>query len=218
MSVLATSPFCIKDGYQENPGPVYFLDDIHEREGDEAIVFQPDVLPRSAEVAEENGLTTIIDVGCGQATKLAAIHDEHPAWTLIGIDYGDNLAWCRERYPWGTWVESDLEQATADVAVDASQAVVVASDVIEHLVDPRQMLLTIRKTGAPFVLISTPERDLQFGPDHYGPSPNLCHVREWNRDELAAFLEQQGFKVLEMGLTRSNDQGDAENTILAICQ
>lgn len=222
MSVLATSPFCIKDGYRENPGPVYFLDDVHEREGDQAIVFQPDVLTRAAELAEANGLHRVTDIGCGQATKLAEVHEQHLDWDFIGVDYGDNLAWCREQYDWGTWVDIDVDvvpgRLTPTFPFHSVGAVVVASDIIEHLVDPRHMLTMIRETEPAFVLISTPERDLQYGTRHRGPSPNKCHVREWNRAELQAFLEREGFEVLDMGLTRSNNHAPTENTILAACR
>ena len=37
---------------------------------------------------------------------------------------------------------------------------VIASDVVEHLVDPDEMLQFISRIGPKFVVISTPDRDL----------------------------------------------------------
>lgn len=189
--------FCIKKGYRENPGPVYFLDDP---KGD--ITFQPDVIPYAENLAAELGLSKVVDVGCGWADKLALLHDRRPSWELVGVDYGDNLAHCTATYPWGTWIEADLEHP---FALDAHGAVVVCSDVIEHLVDPTAMLESLRTSGASAVVFSTPERDVQHGKKHRGPSPNLCHVREWNLAELAEFIGQSGFTVTAAELTRGND-------------
>lgn len=200
--------FCIKDGYRENPGPVYFLDDP---KGD--ITFQPDVIPHAEAIAAERGLSKIIDVGCGWADKLAVLHERRPDWTLVGVDYGANLQHCIDHYPWGRWIEADLEQP---LDLDASGAVVVASDVVEHLVDPRILLWSLAKSGAAAVVISTPERDIQHGEAHMGPSPNLCHVREWNLPELVAFVESCGMAVIEDGLTRGNDVGPALSTSLVV--
>lgn len=198
--------FCIKDGYVENPGPVYFLDDPKGE-----IIFQPDVIPAAEALAVGLGLRTIVDIGCGWADKLAALHDRRPDWRLIGVDYGANLQHCRDVYPWGEWVDIDLERT---FHIDASGAVVVCSDVIEHLVNPTAMLDSLRYSGAATVLFSTPERDVQHGPDHLGPSPNRCHVREWNLDELVAYIASSGFDVVHAGLTRGNNIGPALTTSL----
>ena len=200
--------FCIKDGYRENPGPRYFLDDPKGN-----ITYQPDVIPHAESIAESLGLSTIVDVGCGWADKLALLHDRRPDWTLIGVDYGDNLTHCINQYPWGTWVEADLEH---HVDMNYDDAVVVCSDVIEHLADPGPMLASLRSSGAAAVVFSTPERDIQHGPDHDGPSPNPWHIREWNLSELVAYLEQSGFVIEHAGLARGSDASDALSTSLVV--
>lgn len=214
--------FNIKDGYQENPGPVYFLDDVTS---DRGIVFQPDVYTMAEmlvmidPVAESLKVALgrppgIVDVGCGWGDKLAAMHDRHPEWTFCGIDYGANIAHCRATYGWGAWSDVDLE----GLFVLPTGTVVIASDVIEHLVDPRKMIQSIVAAEPEFVVLSTPERDVQYGYDHMGPSQNLCHVREWNAEELHGFLESEGLTILHHGLTRGSDQGWAMATQLVVCK
>lgn len=200
--------FHIKDGYRTNPAPVYFLDDP---KGD--ITFQPDVIPYAEALADDLGLSKMIDVGCGWADKLALLHNRRPDWTLVGVDYGANLDYCRGTHDWGTWLEVDLEHP---FDLDADGAVVVCSDVIEHLADPTAMLQAFRTSGAAAVVFSTPERDIQHGVMHMGPSPNLCHIREWNLDELAAYITASGFRVTAAQLTRGNDRGPALSTSLVV--
>lgn len=214
--------FGIKGSYRENPGPVYFLDDATT---DRGIVFQPDVYTFAEFLAGEvearlswNGgdAPTVLDVGCGQGDKLAALHERQPRWRLAGVDYGANLAVCRERYPWGTWIELDLDDGHALPEVgEVGADVIICSDVIEHLVDPTALLASLRATGS-LIVLSTPERDIQWGYDHMGPSGNLCHVREWNAVELHAFLRDSGFTIHHHGLTRGSDQGWAMATQLVV--
>lgn len=203
--------FCLPAGYRENR-PSFFLDDVTEERG---LVFQPDVYALAETLAVLGGKSKIVDVGCGWAGKLAILHDHHPEWEFVGIDYDQNIAHCREVYEWGTWVELDLERPM--VGFLEPEAVVICSDVIEHLVDPTDLVHSLRDCGAHAMVISTPERDVQHGPNHAGPSPNLCHVREWNAPELHAYLVSEGLTVRFLGLTRGHDQSWIMPTQVAIC-
>lgn len=214
MAIRAGSDFCIKHGYVENPGPVYFLDDVTS---DRGIVFQPDVYTFAEWAAQLAGIETVIDVGCGWGDKLAALHERHPEWRYVGVDYGDNIAHCREAYSWGHWIDHDLEEPIDLFTRVVGPRVVICSDVIEHLVDPTGLLSTLKQSAAHAIVLSTPERDLQYGYDHMGPSTNLCHIREWNGTELRALLEQAGLTANHVGLTRGSDQGPFMATQLVVC-
>lgn len=155
-------------------------------------------------------------MGCGNGAKLAALH---PRFEVIGIDLpGPNLDACRERYPELEWLAHDVE-TTLPLPVDdavLSRSVIVCSDVIEHLRRPERLLRTLRwdLEVARAVVLSTPERDLTWGPEHAGPPPNPCHVREWSTAELDALLADVGFRYRALTLTRSNDRQADRKTIL----
>lgn len=203
--------YYIKVGYKSRRRPRYFVDDVP------GVTWQPDVYEEAARLAVQRSASSIIDVGCGTAGKLVALH---PSFEIVGIDYGVNLATCRSRYSFGAWLEHDLESdlplPLADRQLD--RGVVVAADVVEHLRRPAILLgklATCIERGAA-VVISTPERNLEHGPEHAGPPPNPAHAREWTIGEFAAFLESENLSRGTIGLTRSNDQEVAEKTILAI--
>lgn len=200
--------FHIKPGYVEREKPAYYLDD-----GSYGFTAQPDVYPYAAGLACSLGLRSLVDVGCGQAHKLRALHAQHPNWRLVGVDHGDNIRWCREHLRWGYWFDLNLED---EHTIDAEDSVLVCADVIEHLKDPRPLIRTIKRSGCARALISTPDRDLTWGKDHMGPPPNDCHVREWNRAELRAFLEAEGCRVESLSLTASDDNGSGYLTSLAV--
>lgn len=189
--------FFIRDDYKPNLYPLYFVDDPTIERG---VVFQPDVYALAVYLADRYGCG-IVDVGCGYADKLAAIHDEHPDMPITGIDYQRNYDWARSHYPWGTWHDWDLEQ---DHQLDATGAIVVCADVIEHLVDPAPLMRMLAGSGATAIVMSTPEREVCYGTGHHGPPPNYHHVREWNTEELRLYVESCGLTIHFHGLTRGS--------------
>lgn len=207
--------FFLKSGYVARPNPDYFTDEL------EGSTWQPDVYPFAADYAVKVGSKQIIDIGCGRALKLAKLHEQHPDWEFIGIDYGANVAWCRANQRFGTWIEADLDSGKTLQAGNftVKNSILICSDVIEHLVNPVPLLRLIRKLlrqGATAVIFSTPERDLTRGKGDNGPPYNSCHVREWNSEEFRALLEWAGFKLIHLGLTRSNDAQFDKKTILVV--
>lgn len=203
-------PYFLPDDYVENPEPSYYLDDVP---GVRGITFQPDVYPYAEALAELGGLSAIVDLGCGYAEKLAALHEHHPDWNYIGIDHGQNLDYCRDTYTWGIWIDHDLEEF---LPMFFDNAVLVCADVVEHLRDPASLLRSIAASATPAAVFSTPDRVREHGPAHRGPPPNLCHVREWAVHEFANMLNLYGLRVAEASTTRGNDRGDAENTMLVV--
>jgi len=209
---LADRDYCIKPGYMARTRPDYFVDDIA---GD--VVWQPDVYPLATSIARKLGCTTIIDIGCGNARKLVALHRE---FHVVGIDYGENHRHCSQAYPFGTWISADLESCELPPFEDGvlEKSVLICADVIEHLVDPTALLRTMKSflERSPAVLLSTPERDLTRGVNDYGPPANPSHVREWNIQELESLLQAFGMRMAFIGLTLSNNAEREFKTILAV--
>jgi hypothetical protein len=157
-------------------------------------------------------------VGCGQARKLAHLH---PRFQIVGIDRGINLDQCH-RHGFGAWIGWDLERV-GPIPIPEEllpRSAIVCADVIEHLVDPRPLLANLRRwlDLSPICVLSTPERDLARGPGDCGPPLNPAHVREWNLEELAAYLRESGLNVSFTGLTYSNDLDAQKNTSIAIIE
>ncbi|MFD4477174.1 class I SAM-dependent methyltransferase [Streptomyces sp. NPDC058471] len=208
--------YFIRSGYRSRDQVQYFLD-----ETDDTVTWQPDVYPFAAARALELGRDVVIDIGCGRAGKLASLDYEYPAWSYIGVDFGDNLVWCRDNRPFGEWIEVDLESAERLPIAPAlvRRSIVVCSDVIEHLVNPAPVLSLIRgllMEGSAAAVLSTPARECRSGYDTPGPPRNLSHVREWASDEFRALLEASGFKIHHAGLTRSDDASNGLSTQLVL--
>lgn len=206
--------YAIKAGYVHRTTAAYFEDSIASTDG---IVHQPDVYPFAAYLARRFGCTHILDIGCGRAQKLIALH---PEFQIIGVDHGSNLAYCKRTYPFGTWIEHDLETHLCLGIPDAilNNTVIVCSDVIEHLTHPEGLLQTLSDIlgFAPVAIVSTPERDLVRGCADFGPPANKSHVREWNTTEFASLMNRAGVAVGFIGLTNNNDRDLEKKTIVAV--
>lgn len=203
-------------GYNQRVPPEYFAD-----ANDSGITWQPDVYPETLALARKHARTVIIDVGCGRAGKLVALHDENPDLEIVGVDFGPNIDWCREHLSGGRWLDADLESATTlPLAPDViARSVVVCSDVLEHLIDPRPAMRLIGwllDHGAACAVLSTPARDERAGADHLGPPFNTSHVREWTRGEFRAFVASFPVTIERFELTRSDDGSGGLTTQLAV--
>lgn len=209
----AAENYHLKAGYASRPSPAYFAD------VDDGTVWQPDVYRLLGDLARGLTCRQILDLGCGGARKLTALH---PEFAIVGADVGANLTYCRASYAFGRWTEVDFEtpppfmlQPYADEAT-----AIVCADVIEHLVDPTGLMTILRDLLAesPFALISTPERDKTHGAAHAGPPPNPSHVREWNLGELERYATASGLDVAFAGLTASHSQSFPLSTsLLLLC-
>jgi SAM-dependent methyltransferase len=203
--------YAIRDGYTARLSPQYFADAPAER------IYQPDVYRDLARIAKRLGSTRLIDVGCGNGAKLVAHRD---AFELVGVDFGPNIAECRARYDFGTWLEADLGTPgpLLDDPAPLKGATLVCADVIEHV--PAAEILVAKLAGAlehaDALLISTPDRALVRGLADPGPPRNQAHVREWTLRELGAFLRRGGLEHGTIGLTRPHDHTLAQQTIFAV--
>lgn len=173
---MATENFHIKPGYSSRQEYLQFDDRPHTME------WQAEVYIAAQQLYQLQGLNTVVDIGCGAAFKL--MHFFKDAQT-IGLDFEPNLSFLRERYPERDWRQSDFS-----TPLELQPDLVIASDVIEHLVDPNSLMVYIRSLCPRWAIVSTPERDVVRGEDHLGPPPNPHHVREWNGPEFVAYVNE----------------------------
>ena len=73
---------------------------------------------------------------------------------------------------------------------------VICADVIEHLVDPDELLGFIERCQPKVIVLSTPDRNKMRPDTRGGPPSNFCHVREWAWDEFFYYIGDH-FKILE---------------------
>lgn len=147
-----------------------------------------------AQLVRERNLRTVLDVGCGPATKLMSCIA--PLAQVYGIDQQSAVTYCKNTYSSGTFMVDDFENPRLEVATDFD--VIICSDVIEHIHDPDVLLAYIKRfcRKETLVVLSTPDRERLRG-----KRALVCtkaeHVREWSAPEFAAYLKSRGFEIVE---------------------
>jgi SAM-dependent methyltransferase len=203
-------------GYRYRVSPRYY-EDIHGAPDSDGLC-QPDVYAVAGGLADALHARTVVDLGCGKGGKLSSLAER---FAIVGVDVGQNIEFCRATYEHGLWLEADLD-STTPLPLEShvlKDAIVVHSDVIEHLVHPEQLLIRLGKMleVATAAVISTPDRIRTHGVKHLGPPTNRSHVREWEEGEFGLLLESCGLIIAHLGYTRATMSDSQGRTILAVC-
>lgn len=145
---------------------------------------------------KKQGLKSVIDLGCGLGTKLEKLIFP-VCQDVYGIDSESAIQYCQSHYNFGKFYVDNLEQPRLEL--NAIFDLVICADVIEHLLNPDNLLKFIHKISGPntYIVFSTPERDKERGINHNGPPPNPEHVREWNMEEFRKYISNSGFNIVE---------------------
>ena len=177
--------YFIKDGYKENLNNLYY-DDAPADD----VIWQPDVYRYVVDYARRCGIKNIVDIGSGNGDKLIDYRDE---FNITFIDFGANLDIIKGRFQSSkgahTYIDQNFEENFPNIETRTiKNAVVICSDVIEHIRDMANLGDALARYSqlARLLVVSTPERLRHYGFDQNGIPSNPCHVREWRLHELAA--------------------------------
>lgn len=185
LSNLTDNKFCIKKGYVENLVPQYC------KRKENSIKNQFWIYEKAFEFTKEQKFEKVIDLGCGYAGKLMHFFKK---FDTIGVDYGENIQFCMNKYPDRSWVEIDLSNRKPKQTFKNS--LIICVDVIEHLVNPTCLLNYLAaESKNNKIIISTPNRALRKGKEQNGPPRHKDHVREWTKDEFQALMDQFGIAL-----------------------
>ena len=182
--------FAIHPGYTHKVDVVAWDDRKFKHEA------QRVVYHTSYTLSQRHGLTSVFDIGCGSGWKLVNLKGFR---RRIGSEIEPCFSFLKETYPEGEWIFSDLSKPSPVQDVD----LVMASDVIEHLVNPDLLMDYIDGIAKwKYLVLSTPDRDSVHGRNHQGPPRNPCHVREWSPDEFYRYVIQR-FPVISIAMAGS---------------
>jgi len=167
---------------------------IHYNDQNEEDTWQLEIYLHALGLMKKDSLQKVIDIGCGSGYKLVTYLGEYET---IGLELDENLDFLNEKYPNKKWMESDfnLKGLKTDV--------LICSDVIEHLVNPNELIDFIKNIDFEYLVLSTPDRDLVYpkGSEYLdGPPRNKAHQREWNFDEFKEYISHF-FNVIDHRVT-----------------
>ena len=137
--------------------------------------WQKEVYEKALEISINCNHKIIVDVGTGSAYKLIKYFNNYET---IGYDIPKFVKKLKERYSNKIW-KDDFVPVQCDL--------LIASDVIEHLKDPNELIDFIKKSSPKKIILSTPDREL-ISTNQDGPPSNRSHYREWNFKEFYEYV------------------------------
>ena len=190
--------YCIKSGYRAGDlqatfdscdAAPYWNASRVEASG----AFQYYVYTTARDLLRARGYRSVMDVGCGPASKVRDLLAPHCA-DLQLVDQPSARTLATAAVPGALFLAANLERIDADLGRRFD--LVICADVVEHLLEPAACIDFVRRHLAPGgrAVFSTPERDHLRGPDCMASS-QAEHVREWSAAEFAAYLRKSGFVV-----------------------
>lgn len=200
---MEMSTYHIKSGYTPNTVSITQDDVSGETYWDDrriqlgSYTFQFPVYHYASTLIRKRNIQSVIDVGCGPATKLDWLNRQNPDVAFRAVDQANVIEYCRKNWSFGDWYVDNFEQPDTSLNIPASD-MVICSDVVEHVSNPEVLLSYLKTRVKPdgVILLSTPERERLRGKDCMH-SPNQYHIREWSKSEFASFVEAEGFEIIE---------------------
>ena len=181
--------YCIKEDYTSRKDYTHYDDRSEEDK------WQLEIYLHALGLMKKYNLSKVADIGCGSGYKLMTYLSDYET---IGLELEQNIPFLREKYPDALWMESAFD---SELTVDVD--VLICSDVIEHIVNPDDLIHYIQKMSFKYLIFSTPERELVYPSDSIylnGPPKNPAHQREWNFQEFNNYI-QQHFEVMDHRVT-----------------
>jgi SAM-dependent methyltransferase len=182
--------YFIKQGYEIRPENVFFDDTPLTDE------YQDEVYQYARLIADRDQLRSICDIGCGSGFKLLKYFSERET---LGMDLPPTVAWLKAAHPDRRWCDALIEYDTI-----SGYDLAIASDMIEHLVNPDTLLDFIERSQFKRAIISTPERD-KLAKGRNGPPHNCHHIREWNSAEFVSYIGSR-FKIEQHQVSKAGTQ------------
>lgn len=162
----------------------------------------------------------ILELGCGEGACARALHQRYPAATVYGVELNPQAAAHARQYLDHVWVADVTQFAWEDLGWPIHGIdLIVAADVLEHVYDPWQVLIQLRRYLSPngYFLLSLPNirqlgilNQLAQGEWIYQRSGilDITHVRFFTLNSACQFLQDCGFALLQLGYRFADELRD----------
>jgi 2-polyprenyl-3-methyl-5-hydroxy-6-metoxy-1,4-benzoquinol methylase len=169
---------------------------FHYNDLEEKDQWQLEVYLHGLGLMKKNKYKNVVDIGCGSAYKLITYLSEYQT---TGYEVPVNVTALKKMYPSRKWEETNFKNTKLEIETD----VIICADVIEHLVDPDELINYLKTQEFKFLILSTPARELVYSvifdkndPGLRGPPRNPAHQREWTFNEFKEYISKN-FNIIE---------------------
>lgn len=146
-------------------------------------------------------IESVLDAGCGEGITLRKFKDKKVGKVHEGIEYMD------EAIEIGKKVNPDLKIKKGDIYElpykDSNFDLVVCTEVLEHLEDPKKALSELTRVSKKYLLLSVPNEPwftfqrFARGKNVFGLGAHPEHIQHWTHQGFQKFVSENGLKILD---------------------
>jgi len=145
---------------------------------------------------------SILDVGCGEGFTLNILHQNRIGKRLEGVDFQ------KEAVKLGRKIHPHLKLRQGNIYnlpfKDDSFDLIICTEVLEHLEDPKKALTEIIRVSKRYLLLSVPNEPY-FMMANFLRGKNITrwgndveHIQHWTSGGFRRFTEKEGLKILKI--------------------
>jgi 2-polyprenyl-3-methyl-5-hydroxy-6-metoxy-1,4-benzoquinol methylase len=148
----------------------------------------------------------VLDLGCGNGSFLSMFKQQ--GWQRHGTDFSvSGISLAKQHYPDINFFVADAQSCVPEIMQQCGPVdLILSTEVIEHLYDPRGFLATAFKVLKPggTLVITTPYhgyiKNIMLAvvgklDGHFTVTWDHGHIKFWSRKTLTFVLEEAGFKI-----------------------
>ena len=154
--------------------------------------------------------STVLDPGCGNGSFLSLFKQQ--GWKLHGTDFSPSgIAIAQKQYPAIGFFLADAQSCVPEIKQHCGPVdLILSTEVIEHLYDPRGFLDTAFKVLRPGgkIVITTPYhgylKNIMLAvtgkmDNHFTVTWDHGHIKFWSKKTLTFVLQEAGFNIERFG-------------------
>jgi 2-polyprenyl-3-methyl-5-hydroxy-6-metoxy-1,4-benzoquinol methylase len=180
----------------------------------DAVKYQLRVYQIAQELSVKYDVDSVLDLGCGNPTKLLNEFDECVG-RITGVDFHSkmlDIAAVGAKAKAGTkckWIGQDLDE---EFDLREKFDLVITADVIEHVNRPDMLLSNIKRhmSEESILVLSSPEKATV-------QELNSLHVREFSKEELSTLLTAHGLEIIECEVYKEENLAPYDNNVF-VCK
>jgi ubiquinone/menaquinone biosynthesis C-methylase UbiE len=140
-------------------------------------------------------IDSILDVGCGEGFTLGKLKEHGIGKKHTGIDAAkDAIVLGKKENP-------NLNLSIGDIYnlkfKDKSFDLVISTEVLEHLADPKKALRELKRISKKYVLLSVPNEPWFYLFNYTQWGKDIGHINKWTKSAFVKLIKSQGLKVVK---------------------
>lgn len=150
---------------------------------------------------KEINFSSVLDAGCGEGFTLDRLHKSNFSKDLVGVDSSESaIKLGKKLFPSLNLKVGDIYNLPFK---DGSKDLVVCTEVLEHLTDPRKALKELVRVSKKYLILSVPNepyfslKNFIIGRNIRRFGSSKGHLNRWTSEAFEKFVRQEPIKILK---------------------